>query len=131
MLNPSIFTGFQTFFVSRQEVASPITGELLRLRLFLRREYSIMSPIVVSIGFGSRVIINSVWSEEEFVEIVDYDPVKNIVLAIGRSEPHEETPLHWMIHRAREDVHVIAHILDSEIAKSLKRGVSSTGEIKK
>jgi len=132
MLNPSIFfTGFQTFFVSRQEVSTPIIGELMRIKKILYEEYSIMNPLVLSIGFGSRIIINSAWSEEEFIEIVDYDPIRNIVLVIGRSEPHEETPLHWMIHRAREDIHVIIEILNTEVSETLKEKIHSTGEIKK
>ena len=52
---------------------------------------------------------------QNIVEIADYDPLKNIALAIGKEHPSLETPVHWMIHHAREDVHAILIISSQKL----------------
>jgi hypothetical protein len=46
-------------------------------------------------------------SQEDVVEIVDYDPLKNIMMVIGPKDPSLETPVHWIIQKARVDINVL------------------------
>ena len=57
--------------------------------------------------------------KEELIEIADYDPIKNILLVIGPMEPKIETPIHWMIHHAREEINSIVQINSSILAENL------------
>ncbi|MEM0493117.1 MAG: class II aldolase/adducin family protein [Candidatus Thermoplasmatota archaeon] len=73
----------------------------------------------ISIDSGNRILINGEGinltrlTKEGVLEIIDYDPIKNIILAIGKIEPCIQTPIHWMIQRARHDVHAVV-ILESK-----------------
>jgi hypothetical protein len=35
----------------------------------------------------------------ELVEVVDYDPVRHVLMAVGRAEPALAAPLHWFVYR--------------------------------
>ena len=56
---------------------------------------------VISLGYGKRILVNANHVDlgdlkrEDILEIVDYNPVKKIVLAIGQKEPCIETSVHW------------------------------------
>ena len=70
----------------------------------------------ISLSYGKRLLINARdvnvehMKQQDIVEIVDYDPIKNIVLAIGKKYPCIETPVHWIIQKARHDVHAVVEI---------------------
>jgi ribulose-5-phosphate 4-epimerase/fuculose-1-phosphate aldolase len=78
------------------------------------------------LGFGKRLVINSenidfkVIKQEDIVEVVDYDPVRNIVLAIGKKDPCYETPVHWMVQNARNDVNAVFQINSGVIFEQLR-----------
>jgi hypothetical protein len=62
-------------------------------------------------------------SPEDFVEIIDYDPVRNSALAIGTVKPNEYLPLHWFTYRAFPNVSGIAVIKlleDVEVPQGMK-----------
>jgi hypothetical protein len=46
------------------------------------------------------------------VEIADYDPVRNTVLAIGRKEPSPDVAIHWLAYRTDETVGAVAFVWD-------------------
>ena len=79
-----------------------------------------------------RVLINADKSnfknikQEDFLEIVDYDPLKKVILLIGPKEPRIETPIHWLIHNSRAEVNAVIHINDKTMAEKLEKKLPTT-----
>jgi len=117
--------GFQTFYASKEETNCPLIVEMLRL--FKKIEKKEFSKIIISMKYGRRVLINSDGnkkkdlSRKDFLEIVDYDPVKNNLLIIGIKKPLIESPLHYMIHHARKEVNIVVQIKNKKLAEKLNK----------
>jgi len=117
---------FQTFFVSREKSGSPqiedmITcGKILQKNVFFKNNQSSLAS-----AHGNRVLLTGEDAvlqrlvPEDIVEIVDYDPIKNVVVASGKTNPCMETPVHWMIQKARHDVHATVFIHTKEMPPQL------------
>ena len=125
---------FQTFFVSREQSNCPLITDIARLGKELKDSDILenVTSVIVSLGYGKRILINSDYTDftkikrENLLEIVDYDPVKKVLLAIGSGEPPIETPVHWMIHHARDDVNAIVQINNEELSKKLAKKYPAT-----
>ena len=124
---------FQTFFVSREMSNCPQISEIIRfckkldgLKILKDAEGTI------SISYGKRILVNgrdvdlSNIQQEAIVEIVDYDPVKNIVLAMGKKEPCIDTSVHWLIQKARHDIHAVFLLNSKKIFKKLSKDLPVT-----
>ena len=126
--------GYQTFYVSKEESNCPLIPEVVRFGKKLN-ELGLLKNIVeisVSLRYGKRVLINSKGSNlkdikrEDFLEIVDYDPLKKVLLAMGIKLPKVETPVHWLIHHARDEVNAIIQINDVELCKKIENKIPVT-----
>ena len=100
---------FQTFYVSKEVSNCPLLANVFR---FIKKNKDI--PISsISMRYGKRVLINAddvnfgETGKESFIEIVDYDPFKKLLLIMGPGEPVAETPVHWFIHHARKDINAV------------------------
>ena len=119
---------FQTFFVSREQSNSPLVSEMMRIGKNFK-EQGLLKDVtgIISSGYGKRMIIpgNDFKLDElkrgDFLEIIDYNPVKKIVLAIGRNQPCIETPVHWLIHHARDDANAIIQLNGENVIKKLSK----------
>jgi len=124
---------FQTFYVSREQSNCPLISDIIRVGKNLEK-YGLLknNSGVISLGYGKRILINgndvslAEVEREDVLEIVDYDPVKKIVLAIGQKEPRIETPVHWIIHHARNDVNAIIQLNDENLAEKLLKKLPTT-----
>ena len=122
-----IIPSFQTFYVSKEETNCPLIPEIVKTgKKFKEIGFSKdMTSASMSLRYGKRVLINAKNSSlgdierEEFLEIVDYDPVKKVLLAMGLKEPRSESSLHWLIHHARNEVNAIIQINDVVLAEKL------------
>ncbi|PNX52640.1 MAG: hypothetical protein BV458_08525 [Thermoplasmata archaeon M9B2D] len=106
-----------TLFVSREVSHCPLIAEILAIGKTLQtlglpeKETGIMS-----LDYGKRLLINAknadvkTMTQQDVVEIVDYDPLKNIMMVIGATDPSSETPVHWIIQKARHDINVLLQI---------------------
>ena len=120
--------GLQTFFVSKEISRCPLIPEIQSMskKLSSSKTYE-KNRWVISIRYGKRMIISINTShmvnlqKEDFVEVVDYDPVKKTALVIGVRESGPETLLHWLIYRARKDVNAIIHIQNNKNFEKLSR----------
>lgn len=128
---PSI--NFQTFFASREQSNCPLIPDIVRIGKKLKEMGLLKDGTgVVSLGYGRRVLING--NEKslgdvgrgDILEIVDYDPVKRVVLTIGEKEPNVETPVHWLIHHARDDVNAVVQINSKKLAEKLSKKLPAT-----
>jgi L-fuculose-phosphate aldolase len=112
-------TGFQTFFASREISKCSLVGDIISTskRLY---EIGLFERNIgeISVRYGNRIVMTTNNSNmknlslEDLVEIVDYDPIKQVALVIGLNEPSREVQMHWLIYRARKDVNAIIHVND-------------------
>jgi len=105
--------GPTTFFASRERCR---LAESLWLVDAMRRLRGV--PCSVSLRAGGRFILSSADSaagsqtEEDVVEIADYDPVRHTVLAIGVKEPSPDVAVHWLAYRTDLAVAAAAFVWD-------------------
>ena len=126
--------GFQTFFVSKEESNCPLITDVVRFsKKYKELDFlQYITTVVISLGYGKRVLINGSKTNfgninrEDFLEIVDYDPVKKILLVLGNKEPNVDTPVHWIIHHARDDVNAIIQLNDEKLFKNLEKKLVMT-----
>ena len=125
----------QTFFVSRQPSMSPLTAEMKQfgkklVQLKLHKD----NKIIISTDYGNRVLITKdninadEIQQDDITEIVDYDPIKKITMAIGKKDPNINTPVHWIIHRARTDVHAVVQIINTDLIEKYQKKLPITKE---
>lgn len=114
---------FQTFYVSKEESNCPLIVNALKVEKNIKEQN--LSDSIISQRYGRRILINSLDDAEKaranFLEIVDYDPIKKVLLAMGPNEPRIETPLHWFIHHARNEVNAVIQINDKELSEKMKK----------
>jgi hypothetical protein len=126
----------QVLFVSREISKSPLFGELAKIGHILENQGVSTHEIgIMSYDYGRRLIITAKnidvkqMSQEDIVEIADYDPLKNIMLVIGTKEPSLEAPVHWIIQKARHDINVLLQIHSPTMVKRLQGTLPSTKEV--
>ncbi|KYK26598.1 hypothetical protein AYK20_03490 [Thermoplasmatales archaeon SG8-52-1] len=109
---------FQTFYLSKEICNCPQIPEVL-LTIKKLKTLDILKDILeisISMKYGKRILINARNTNfdeikaVDFLEIVDYDPLKKVLLVMGIKEPLIETPIHWIIHHARDEVKAIIQI---------------------
>ena len=54
-------------------------------------------------------------TEEDVVEVLDYDEKENTIYATGLKEPSSEARMHWMIYKRFPEVNAILHVHDQTI----------------
>ena len=120
------YSGFQTFYTSKEQSRCPLIPEIVKIHKELLEKNLLEnnSHAIISMRYGKRILINSSMQKnclkiDDFLEIVDYDPVKNILVAIGPAVPLNETPLHFLIHNARREVNSIIQINNKKIIENL------------
>jgi hypothetical protein len=99
----------KTFYVSRDPVRNPLMERMVaagREAARLRKDVRTGS---VSVRYGKRVLLTARGADlahlasDDFVEVVDYNPVTDVTFLIGVGEPPDELPIHWIIY-ARDEV---------------------------
>lgn len=130
------FTGlqFQTFYTSREVSSCPQIPEIIRIgkKFYELKLYENIRETVISLRYGRRLVINSAGSNfvkinmDDILEIVDYDPIKRVMLVIGPKEPKLQTPVHWLICHAKKEINIIIEIKNSELAESFKEKLPTT-----
>jgi len=67
--------------------------------------------------------------QDDIVEIVDYDPLKNIMLVIGTKEPCLEAPVHWIIQKARHDINILLQVHSPALVRRLQDSLPKIEEV--
>jgi len=125
---------FQTFYISKEVSACPLISEIIRIgKKFDELElFESIREVVISFRYGKRLLINSTGTnigkikQEDFLEIIDYDPIKRIILVIGPKEPRIETPVHWLIHHAKNEINAIIQIINQNLAEKFEKKMPTT-----
>lgn len=103
----------KTLFLSKEEVKNPLADEIKKICVGLK-----VKLLSISIRYGKRILMTSKNAEfshlsnENFVEVVDYNPLNDVALVIGTEEPCDLV-LHWLIYRM-EEINAIAHFICDE-----------------
>lgn len=107
----------QTLFVSRETSNCPLIAEMIKLGQNLKQlGLTDTETGIISMDYGKRLLINAKnidikkMTQQDVVEIVDYDALKNVMMVIGPKDPAVETPVHWIIQKARHDINVLLQI---------------------
>ena len=124
----------QTFFVSKEQSNCPLIPDIVRLCKNFE-ELGLLEDVttaIISLKYGKRLLINGSSSNigdiqiDDILEIVDYNPTKKIILAIGSKNPYIETPVHWLIHHARDDVNAVIHLNSEKLAERFVKKLPTT-----
>ncbi len=105
---------FETFFLGREKIKNPFVEEMISSGIEISGKGTGANGSI-SMRYGNRMVITtgdatlSSLTESDFVEVADYDAVRNVAMVIGLKEPSPDTPLHWLIYR-REDINAIISI---------------------
>ena len=106
-MSQSIQNQIEYFYASKEQTHCPQIPELIRIGKWFENYMKckhIQLEVFVSRSFGKRVLINTPpknitnASIEDFVEIIDFDPVRNTMLLIGQKQPSRTSAIHWYIH---------------------------------
>ena len=79
--------------------------------------------LIISVKYGKRIVINhknlniNEIKIDDFIEIVDYNPIKKIFLNIGKHEPDFDMSFHWIIQNARKDVNILFQLYSNSLKK--------------
>jgi ribulose-5-phosphate 4-epimerase/fuculose-1-phosphate aldolase len=126
--------GVQTLFVSKEQSNCPLIPDIVRLGKKFK-DLGLLEEITtafVSLKYGKRLLTNGSNSNignikiDDILEIVDYNPTKKIILAIGSKNPYIETSVHWLIHHARDDVNAVIQFNSEKLAERLSKKLPTT-----
>jgi len=122
-------SSLQTFYISKEKSNCPLISEIVRIGKKLN-ECDIIEnadKTIMSLSYGKRLLINAnntnfvELKQKDFLEIVDYDPVKNALLTMGPKEPYIDTSVHWLIHHSRNEVNAVIQLCDIRVEKLDKK----------
>ena len=127
-LTPS---SFKTFYVSKENSSCPLIPEIMKIGKKIEEKpfFEKKEDIIISSRYGQRIISNIVGNnfeeikKEDFIEIVDYNPVTKALLAIGKKDPRMETPIHWTILHAKKEINIIVQINIKDISKKILKNM--------
>jgi ribulose-5-phosphate 4-epimerase/fuculose-1-phosphate aldolase len=125
---------FKTFYASREISICPLITEIIRVIKRFKQNDLLKKNIDLSISmkYGKRVLINAKnidftkLNPDDFLEIVDYNPLKKVLLLMGPKDPGLETPIHWLIHHAREEVKAIIQIDNEKFIEHIDKKLPIT-----
>jgi hypothetical protein len=108
---------FRTVFSSEEPSTFPGVPDLAACgKRFHARGLAEANAGTLAMRYGGRMVIAAGGStlgaldRDQFVEVVDYDPINHVVVAIGQMEPSSETPMCWMAMRHRPEIHALVHV---------------------
>jgi hypothetical protein len=122
----------QTVFVSRETSNCPLISEMIKIGKKLEEiGLADKETGIVSLNYGKRLLINAninikKMNQQDIVEIVDYDPLKNVMMVIGSKDPCLETPVHWIVQKARYDINALLQINSITLFERLKGTLPTT-----
>ena len=106
---------------------SPLGKELIKIGKKVGDTLELEGVVTGSLStiFGNGFIITADNSDlknldtQGIIEILDYDPVRNTIIARGKRDSCMETPLHWFIYRGYPEVGAIIHIRNNILVEKI------------
>ena len=111
----------QIFFASHELPSNPLVNEIIKAgKTIAEKTDGDQTQGIISLGFGKRIITTaqttnfSSIEQEHLIEIVDYDPYKQILLIMGKKEPIPTIAINWMLHHAKQEIGAIVQLENIE-----------------
>jgi len=110
-------------FIQRGVQLNRRSFELVYVLENLRDTLKIQSVKSISTKTGIGFLINtesldiSHFNRDTFVEVMDFDPVRNNMMVIGNEPPAENATLHWFMYRGLKNINGIMIIEDEKYLK--------------
>ena len=105
----------RVIFLSKEEVKNPLVEEIKEAGKIVKEKGLVEGSFGnISARYGKRMIITASGSDlgnlgdDDFVEVIDYNPITDIALVIGLKKPSIETPMHWLIYK-KPEINAIIH----------------------
>ena len=123
----------QVFYSSKETSNCPYIPNIIQTVSEIKKHelFENLSEIIISHRYAKRIVINTeskTLNRDDFIEVVDYDPLKNIFLIMGSKHPRDETSIHWMIHHAREEINTVIQINSKKILEKKYKNTSKIEE---
>lgn len=122
-MNPELSADVHYVYSSHEQPANPYVDQFIsfcsKLPRLLNTEHVSGS---MSLSFAKRLITtnDSMTLDRiqpgDIVEIVDYDPIKDIFVLMGKTTPGSFANTHWLVQRAREDVQIVLLLFDEVVS---------------
>lgn len=114
-------------FPMREVHDSPLGKELIKIGKKVGEILELEGVVTGSLSttYGKGFIITADNSDlkkldtQAIIEILDYDPVRNNIIARGKRDSCMETPLHWFIYRAFPETSAIIHIRNNILVEKI------------
>jgi len=125
---------FKTFYVSKEESNCPLIVKAIEIgKEFKKQDFPFkLDNITISLKYGKRLLMNADntnikdLKREDFLEIIDYDPLKKVMLLMGSKLPRIDTSVHWLIHHARDEINAVIQINDKDLSEKLGEKIPLT-----
>lgn len=119
---------FQSIKISNEISNFILIPNIIQLinNLNKKLNFKVDEDIIISIKFGKRIVINCKNSNlkhikpEDFIEIVDYNPVKKIFLSIGPNQPDFDMTFHWLVQNARKEINILVQLKSNLLINNIK-----------
>ena len=128
---PSLLDNYlkpNTQYIQRPKQFNRLAKEAVKIFEKLRDELNLKHIKSATIRTGSGFLINTEKynikdiNRDNFMEVIDFDPVRNNMMVIGTEPPANDASIHWFIYRGLPEVNGIIVIDDSEIFERFKAG---------
>ena len=114
---------YQTIKISNEISNLKIIPKLIDLIKDINKKLSLSNDedFIISFKYGKRIVINcekinlKKIDKDDFLEIVDYNPIKNIFLVIGKHNPDINMAIHWIIQNARREINVLIQLKSNRL----------------
>ena len=111
MKETEIQNNFKQYCHSKEESNAPFIPLLIKLGMKLNGlPWIKKDSITLASRYGKRLLITTKnlditnLKRQDFIEIIDVDPVKKIILYFGPSFPPDITPYLWVMHYAKKEL---------------------------
>jgi len=111
------------YYASKEQTYCPLIPNIVRIKKWIESYMkckNINPELFVSIPYGKRVVINTppqnstTSSIEDFIEIIDFDPIRNTMLLIGQKQPCWTSAIHWYIHNTLQINGYVLELIDQK-----------------
>lgn len=135
MFNTNTLGHPQTLIISRELSNCPLLTEMTKIGARCR-DLGVPDhdPVILSYDYGRRLLVTANHADaktlkhEDIVEIIEYNPLKNILMIIGPKDPNPDAPIQWMIQKARTDINITLQINNPTLCQHLDPAIPRTPE---
>jgi hypothetical protein len=120
---------YQSIKISNETSNFKIIPDLIELIKDIDKKFNFSKDddIIISVKYGKRIVINceklnlKKLDQDDFLEIVDFNPIKKLFLFIGKQNPDFNMTIHWIIQNARREINILIQLKSDIINKLVNK----------